>query len=104
MARKATVEIVGGLYQVLTLGNDRPNYFSFRLSITTRRLPQGDLYDPTNGIVGAYKRIEVQEAQYRRLDPIVPAGNGFQYRIERTEKMIQSVLPSLCYETTQWFP
>jgi hypothetical protein len=34
------------------------DYFSFRLSITTRRLPQGDLYDPTNRIVEAYEQIE----------------------------------------------
>jgi hypothetical protein len=58
MARKARVEIVGGLYQVLTRGNDRPNYFPFRLSITTRRLPQDDLYDRTGIIVEAYKQIE----------------------------------------------
>jgi hypothetical protein len=34
------------------------DYFSFRLSITTRRLPQGDLYDPTDRIVEAYNQIE----------------------------------------------
>jgi hypothetical protein len=48
---------VGGLYHVLTRGNDRQT-FSFRLSITTRRLPQGDLYDPTDRIVETYKQIE----------------------------------------------
>ena len=78
MPRKTRVEIAGGLYHVLTRGNDRKTIFHFDFRFRQDACRKVISEDPTDRIVEAYKQMKVQAAQYRRLwpDPFLVAGSN----------------------------